>query len=387
MRSDARIAAAITILDDVLAKDPAERVLVNWARANRYAGSSDRAAVRDLVFGALRRRRSDGWLGGGDTGRALMLGHGQRMGDDALDTLFGASRYGPEAVSPAERGQFRDISDAPDPVRYDCQDQHWPVFQADYGADAVPILARLQDRAPIFLRVNTARISRETLLAQLTKAGIGARPMPLVETAIEVVTGERRLRGLEAFQKGLFEFQDAASQAAVQMAAAQVSGKRVLDYCAGGGGKALAFAALGFDVTAHDADAKRMTDLPERAGRAGVDVRMVSVPKDTFDMVFCDAPCSGSGAWRRQPDAKWAMDANRLEALHRVQAKILDTARHCVAPGGVLAYATCSLWSSENQAQVDAFTKAYPDWRCLETRQWTPLEGADGFFLALLGKS
>ena len=160
---------------------------------------------------------------------------------------------------------------------------------------------------------------------------------------------------------------------------------RVLDYCAGGGGKALAFAGAGCgDVTTYDAAPERMTDLPGRAARAGTQIRVVSRVEGTYGVVFCDAPCSGSGAWRRQPEAKWTLDQDRLCDLNRQQDDILRTAKAHVAPDGVLAYATCSLLDAENKGRIEAFLAENPDWRCPLRRSWTPLDGGDGFYLAIL---
>lgn len=385
MRPDARISAAIEILDAIFAGTPGEQALVNWARKSRFAGSSDRAAIRDLVFEALRRKRSDGWLGGGETGRGLMLGRVRRLGEE-YGAVFSGQGHAPAPVTPEEIAGFGELAKADVPVRLDCPNWLWPVLQAGYGDQAEAILTTMQSRAPIFVRVNAARTSRADVLAALAQEGIEVHPAELAETAIQITSGERRLRGTEAYQDGLIELQDAASQASVLLAKSHLQGERVLDYCAGGGGKALAFAALGCSVQAHDVNTTRMKDLPERAARAGVQIDQIGRPKGTYDMVFCDAPCSGSGAWRRQPEAKWAMTQDRLEELCAIQDSILSKAHGLVRPGGVLAYATCSLLPAENGQRIEAFLKQAQDWQVLETRQWTPLDGADGFFLSLLRK-
>ena len=165
---------------------------------------------------------------------------------------------------------------------------------------------------------------------------------------------------------------------------------RILDYCAGGGGKALALAARAQEarVFAHDGLPQRMADLPSRAQRAGAFITVI--PSDElsrggpFDLVLCDVPCSGSGAWRRQPAAKWELTAERLQALRTLQFEILTTAAGHVAPHGTLVYATCSLLDAENNDQIDRFTAAQPDWQCRSRRIYSPLEGGDGFFCAVL---
>jgi len=177
--------------------------------------------------------------------------------------------------------------------------------------------------------------------------------------------------------------QDASSQGVV--AALGVGpGQRVLDYCAGGGGKTLALAALGAQVDAHDANPQRMAGLPARAARAGAAVRIVARPLPPYDLVVMDVPCSGSGSWRRDPQGKWALQADRLAALLATQAGILDG---CAAWGTRLAYATCSLLRNENEGQIAGFLARHPGWHVLFERRFSPLQGGDGFFVALLAQS
>jgi 16S rRNA (cytosine967-C5)-methyltransferase len=178
--------------------------------------------------------------------------------------------------------------------------------------------------------------------------------------------------------------QDLSSQAVVEALPLR-AGMRILDYCAGGGGKTLALAA-GVDgaVDAHDADPRRMRDLPVRATRAGAKVHLITQPQGHYDLVLADAPCSGSGSWRRDPQGKWALTPERLAGLTDVQVRVLDAAATVVGPKGVLAYATCSLLAAENSTQIDAFLVRHPGWRQIECRLWTPLRGGDGFFLSML---
>jgi 16S rRNA (cytosine967-C5)-methyltransferase len=378
MTPAARLSAAIEVLDRILQGQAVEPALTNWGRANRFAGSGDRAAIRDHVFDALRCRRSFATLGGSDSGRGLMLG---MLRDAGLDpaSLFTGQGHAPAPVMASEAGFAPQGTAA-----LDCPDWLAPALQASLGPDFVPVMQAMRRRAPVFLRVNTVRGDRPTAIAALAAEGIVAQPHDLALTALEVTGNARKIQTSQAYLGGLVELQDASSQAVVQ-ALPLASGQRVLDYCAGGGGKSLAMAArAGLEVQAHDADPGRMRDLPARAGRAGAEVRLVGTPVGQFDLVLADAPCSGSGSWRRDPAGKWALKPERLLALQAVQAAILDRVAGLVAPEGVLAYATCSLLGSENAAQIDAFCARTPGWRLRRTHSFTPLQGGDGFFLALL---
>ncbi len=390
MTPAARIAAAIGILDRVLDGEAAERALTGWARASRYAGSGDRAAVRDLVYDALRRLRSLAALAGADapSGRALMLGYLRAAGQEP-GSVFTGEGHAPASLHDAERTALRDAplpGALPELIALDCPDWLGPPLKESLGTEFAPVLKAMQNRAPVFLRVNAKRGDRDTIAARLSAEGITAAPHPLASFALEVTDGERKLRNSECYRDGFVELQDASPQAAVE-ALPLKRGMRVLDYCAGGGGKSLAIAArMDCDVTAHDADPRRMRDLPARAARAGTSIRIAqSDPRDqSFDLVLLDVPCSGSGTWRRDPDAKWKLTPERLQELLRLQAEILDRGRMLVAPNGTLAYMTCSLLAAENTGQIADFLERHPDWRLVNERIFTPLQGGDGFYSAHL---
>ena len=378
MTPGARVAAAISVVEAILAGRPAEVALVNWGRANRYAGSGDRAAVRDIVFDVLRCRRSCAALGGGEGARALVLGWARRIGKEAL---FDGQGYGPAAPQPDEKGRKPEGSEA-----LDCPDWLEPRLRISLGDRFEPVMSLMQHRAPVFLRVNTTRLTREDAVKVLADEGIIARPHVLAKTALEVVEGARKIHSSRPYVAGLIELQDAASQAVVEMLPLE-DGMSVLDLCAGGGGKTLAMAARArLRLFAHDAEVRRMADLPQRAERARVQVRIVPRPEaeGPFDLVLADVPCSGSGSWRRDPEGKWALTPERLSDLLIMQAGIMDRAARLVRTGGVLAYATCSLLDEENHGQVAAFLHRNRDWSLQEERGFTPLDGGDGFFGAVL---
>jgi 16S rRNA (cytosine967-C5)-methyltransferase len=246
----------------------------------------------------------------------------------------------------------------------------------------------LRARAPVFLRVNLSRATRAEAQAILAGEGIGTRPHPLAETALEVTGEARGLHLSRAYAEGIVELQDVASQAVVAEIHARRHALRVLDFCAGGGGKALAFADLGAQVTAYDADPGRMRDIAPRAARAGQHISRVGTRDlarlGPFDLVVADVPCSGSGAWRRQPQARWTLTQARLDQLGEVQRAILQQAAALVAPKGALAHVTCSLLAAENEDVVAAFLRVNTDWQVVVSRRFSPLEGGDGFFMSLL---
>jgi len=379
MTPAARAEAAITVLDQILAGQPAEAALIRWARGSRFAGSGDRAAVRDLVYDSLRRLRSRAALGGTLSGRGLLLGMCREEGTDPA-TIFTGDRHAPAPLTEAELGEGCAPSG---PEAMDLPDWILPLWSAALGEEASPVAAAMRDRAPLWLRANTLRATSEKALEVLREDGIEAERAPDLASALRVTEGGRKVTGSRAYRDGLVELQDLSPQLAC---AALPRSAAVLDYCAGGGGKALALAAAGaLRVVAHDADADRMADLPARARRAGARIEVAAPGKawGQFDLVLTDVPCSGSGTWRRTPDAKWRLDPVGLDRLTGLQARILDEAAGFVAPGGHLAYMTCSLFDEENAAQIAAFGER-SGFGVVEERRFTPLDASDGFYLALM---
>jgi 16S rRNA (cytosine967-C5)-methyltransferase len=271
----------------------------------------------------------------------------------------------------------------------DCPEWLAPYLRASLGEDFAPVMQAMQHRAPVFLRVNTIKATVAEAHAALAAEGIETRAVDWVKTALEVTGNARKIQNSQAYLSGLVELQDLSSQAVIE-AVPQVEGLKVLDLCAGGGGKTLALAAREpLQVFAHDRFAHRMADLPTRAARAGAKVTLTRNPEEAgpFDLVLADVPCSGSGSWRRDPEGKWLLTEARLAEVVRLQAEILDRAARLCRPGGVVAYATCSLLREENQDQVAAFLSHHPGWSRTGARQFSPLQGGDGFGLALLTRS
>lgn len=377
MTPGARLAAAIAVLDRVLAGDPAERALTNWGRASRYAGSGDRAAVRDLVFDALRQRRSAAALGGGLTGRGLVLGLMRAAGQEAL---FSGEGHAPPPPGPGETGRTPDRDEA-----LDLPDWLLPDLRASLGPELEPVAEALRHRAPVYLRVNLVKTDLPAAQAVLAAEGITTRPHPLSPTALEITGNARKLQTSTAYREGLVELQDVSSQAIVDALPLE-AGMKVLDHCAGGGGKTLAMAGRArLRHIAHDANPRRMADLPERARRAGVQVALTDRPEaqGPYDLVLVDAPCSGSGSWRRDPEGKWNLTPEGLDRTLETQRGILDRVAPMLRPGGVLAYATCSLLRRENEDQARAFLERHPEFDAGRHLTLTPVQGGDGFHLSI----
>lgn len=380
MTPAARLSAAIEVLDRILNGLPAEPALTAWGRANRFAGSGDRHAIRDLVFEALRRKRSAAALGGGLTGRGLVLGLLRQRSEDTA-ALFTGQAHAPAPVLVDEAGW------PPLPLEaLDCPDWLAPRLERALGDGFPAAMAALQERAPLWLRVNLRRTTPEAARTALAAEGIEVRGDPALPAALEVLTNPRKINGSQAYLQGMVELQDRASQEVV-LGLGLSAGQSALDYCAGSGGKTLALANQhGARFFAHDQDPRRMQDLPERARRAGVEVRLLSDPAQAapYDLVLCDAPCSGSGSWRRDPQGKWALSPHRLDELCRIQAEILDRAAKLVQPEGELVYVTCSLLREENEEQIEAFLRRAPHWACLDQRRLALGAPGDGFFRARL---
>lgn len=384
MTPGAHIAAAIEIFDEILAGSAAEAVLTRWARSNRFAGSKDRLAIRDLVFSGLRRKRSAAAWGGGLTGRGVMLGLARQDGAD-IPALFSGLGYAPPTLTADEMALLSTDPALSVAEAADLPDEIWPIWSNDLGDKAMSIAQVSRSRAPISLRVNVAKIARQDAIKALWNAQIEAVENPRSQTALTLLNGERKLKTSDAFLDGLVEPQDASSQAVLDQLP-DVSGLRVLDYCAGGGGKALALAARGAKVVAHDINSNRMNDIAGRADRAGTPVQVVAPGSisaaSNFDLVLCDVPCSGSGTWRRAPDAKWQFTPADLEQVSKLQREICQSALEHVIDGGVFAYVTCSVFVSENGANADWLANL-PNLHEITRLQLVPDAFGDGLFIAL----
>jgi len=379
MTPAARLSAAIELIQTIEAQRiPAAQALKEWGLAHRFAGSSDRAAIAGLVWDVLRRRASSAWLMDDDTPRSRVLGMlklERGMDVAVIAALCDGGRFAPEPLTEAERAALtsRTLEGAPPFVAGDYPEWLDPYLAQTFGEDRVAEAAAMARRAPLDLRVNTLKARREKVLASL--AHIGAQPTPWSPAGLRIeLAADARNVGIHAeedFIKGLVEVQDEGSQLAALLSAAR-TGEQVIDLCAGAGGKTLALAAMMQGkgrLIATDDDKRQLAPIHERLSRAGVHNAEVRTPKGeadpladikaSADLIVIDAPCSGTGTWRRNPDAKWRMRPGALEVRLKDQAEVLDRAASMVKPGGRIAYITCSVLVPENGEQVRAFVERH----------------------------
>ena len=373
MRLGGRLAAAIEVLDDIARRHrPVADALKDWGLSHRFAGSGDRAAIGNIVYDALRRKRSAGWLFDADTPRALGFGAlllEWKETPEGLNAALDGDKFAPPALTDDElrTAGTRRLADAPAEIRADCPDWCAPLLEDAFGEVWVAEASGLAARPPLDLRVNTLKANRDRILAELS--GFGAAPTRLAPDGIRIppIDGSGRHPNVQAepaFQKGWFEVQDEGSQVVASLAGA-APGMQVLDYCAGAGGKTLALSAAMENkgqVFAYDSEKARLAPIFDRLRRSdNRNVQVVSKVQDLaalegqMDIVLIDAPCTGSGTWRRRPDAKWRLTQKQLDVRMAEQKAILDAAKAYVKPGGRLVYITCSVFPAENAGQIEAF--------------------------------
>jgi 16S rRNA (cytosine967-C5)-methyltransferase len=418
MTPSARIQAAIEILDALESTAmPADRFIRDWFRRRRYAGSKDRAAVAERVFDILRHRGSYAWRTRSAAPRALAMASLLQEGENAasVESLFGGEGYGPAALSDEERASLVSAPEGEPLVAARGEFAVWlePELTRAFGARLLDETIALQFRASIDLRINTLKAERTDVLSALRNEGFDAEPTQFAPVGIRIApgAGAATLSRSKLFEQGAFEFQDEAAQIAALLVGAR-PGMGVLDLAAGAGGKSLALAAAmqnQGEIVASDIDEGRLAQIRERAERAGATnilPRPCAAGK-VFDRVLVDAPCSGTGTWRRQPELRWRLTPERLAALQKTQDSLLDDGAGHTGPGGRLVYATCSILPCENEDRIAAFLDRHPDFAIRSATQvWaesvgtaappgmgqvfkaTPLkDGMDGFFTAILERT
>ncbi|MDQ0504239.1 RsmB/NOP family class I SAM-dependent RNA methyltransferase [Xanthobacter agilis] len=401
MTPAARISAAIEILAALAARSrPVADTLKDWGLSHRFAGSGDRAAIAGLVYDTLRRRASAAAVMGSEAPRALVLGMLATLrGLDvaAIARYADDSRFAPAPLSADEEARLANpsLADAPPFVRGDYPQWLHASLRHVFGEDVVAEGQALAARAPLDLRVNSLKATPEAARAALSHLNPEpGRYSPLALRIVLDADGKAPPVSAEpAFLHGEVEVQDEGSQIAAILAQ-PLPGTQVLDLCAGAGGKTLEFAALMDNkgqIYAHDADIRRLKPLHERLTRAGVRNVQVRSPRGAepvladleghMDLVLVDAPCTGTGTWRRNPDAKWRVRPGALAQRTAEQAKILEEATQYVKPGGRLAYVTCSLLDEENGAQIRALMAKCPDFAPIPPAETVLALGTPGLAL------
>lgn len=426
MKPGARIEAAIEVLTAFDSTPrPIERMLKEWGRNNRYAGSKDRRAIGAYVFGVMRERARLAYQMQSEDPRALMIAHLATSEQEDWQSCFDGSTHCPTPLT-EEEGSALDAprENPPEAVRLNL-----PAWLSDdvmkvFGPDTEAAMAAMSSRASLDLRANTLKRTRDEVCAELAAHDILAEPTPHSPDGLRINPSEDgrlpNVEALDAFKSGHFEVQDEGSQLAAQIGNAK-PGEQVIDFCAGAGGKTLALAAAmqgKGQIFAFDIEDSKLKNLKSRLARANV--RNVQVKRinpgyqpssnpdpdsaladlaGTADLVFVDAPCSGSGTWRRHPDAKWRLTEADLERYGNLQREVLARAARLVKPGGRMVYVTCSILARENSEQVEEFLKMYREFQCEEVSTDAPRmvtdkglqlsphsTGTDGFFISVLRK-
>jgi 16S rRNA (cytosine967-C5)-methyltransferase len=393
MTPSARLSAAIEVLADIEARRrPASDALKDWGLGHRFAGSGDRAAIAGLVYDALRRKASAAWIMDEPTPRGIVLGMlrlERGLDVEAIAALADGARFGPPPLTEQERERLANgtLDHAPPDVRGDYPQWLDTHLKATFGDERAAEGAALAARAPLDLRVNTLKASRDQAaasLADLKPEATRWSPWGL-RIRLDAAAKSPAIHAEPAFLKGMVEVQDEGSQLAALLAGAK-AGEQVVDLCAGGGGKTLALAAAMENrgqIFATDSDKRRLAPIHDRLARSGARNVQVRTPKSIgtelddllgrMDLVLIDAPCTGTGSWRRNPDAKWRVRPGALEQRAKEQAALLDRATALLKAGGLIAYVTCSVLDEENGARVRAFLERHPDFAVAP-----PTEVADG---------
>ncbi|HXW41946.1 MAG TPA: RsmB/NOP family class I SAM-dependent RNA methyltransferase [Xanthobacteraceae bacterium] len=381
MTPSARLSAAIEIFAEIeTRRRPAADALKDWGLSHRFAGSSDRAGIAGLVYDALRRKASSAWLMGAASPRAVLIGMLRRernLDVAAIAALCSGARFAPAPLTQAERQALGAdlLAGAPAHVAGDYPDWLDPYLARVFGGDRVAEGAALASRAPLDLRVNTLAGARDDVLAKLKH--LGAEPTRWSPVGVRIrLAADAKSPAIHAepvFRKGQIEIQDEGSQLAALLAGAR-PGEQVIDLCAGAGGKTLALAATMGNrgqIYATDTDKRRLVPIHERIARAGARNIQVRTPRGSTDvladlasradLVLIDAPCTGTGTWRRNPDAKWRTRPGALAARIKEQEATLERAVALVKSAGRIAYVTCSVLAEENGDQIRAFVSRHPE--------------------------
>ena len=426
MRPAAQIQAAIELLLEIeIERRPADRILSNYYRSRRYIGSKDKAAISETVYEVLRQKGALSWLATesamDDSPRSWVLLYLIKNKRD-VDELFIGDEYSPDIMTDNEAAasvqasrlvQENEIENAPASARLNLPEWLFPIMQASLGESFEAEMEVLQQRAELCIRTNTLKTTRENLQITVQQEDLETKETRFSPWGLTVAQ-KISFNHLQAFKDGLFEIQDQGSQL-IALATGVKPGDKVVDFCAGAGGKSLALAAQMENkgvIHACDVHTKRLENLARRKKRAGVhniQTHVLSSERDKWvkrqagkmDVVLVDAPCTGTGTWRRSPDARWNLELENLESLKSLQSSILESSARLVKPGGKLVYATCSLLTAENEEQIQRFLENFKDFTPgilasmeslngldvtddYQLRTSPAKTGMDGFFVAVL---
>ncbi len=381
MTPPARLSAAIEVFADIeTRRRPAGDALKDWGLSHRFAGSGDRAAIAGLVYDALRRKSSAAWLMGAASPRAVLIGMLRRergLDAAAIEALCSGARYAPEPLTEVEKAALvgGTLDGAPANIAGDYPEWLDPHLARVFGDERDAEGAALASRAPLDLRVNMLTTTRQDVLPKLAHLGAEATRWSPVGLRIRLGADAKSpaIHAEPLFLKGHIEIQDEGSQLAALLAGAK-PGEQIVDLCAGAGGKTLALAAATENrgqIYATDTDKRRLVAIHERLARSAARNVQVRTPKSVgdvladldgrADLVLIDAPCTGTGTWRRNPDAKWRIRPGALNERIKQQEAALERAAALVKLGGRIAYITCSVLAEENGDRVRAFTGRHGD--------------------------
>lgn len=393
--------AAIAVVEEVETRNrPISECLRDWGHAHRFAGSGDRAAIGNLVYDVFRKRRSLAWRMDDDSASSLVhaaLFDGWDMTAEQLTETLKDDKFAPPPLAPERSAAFseRRLGDAPRAVQSDLPDWLAAIFEETFEDDWMREGQAFADRPSLDIRVNTLKATRDKVAKALSRSNATPTQIALNGLRIKPGRGAKRLPNIQAeegFKKGWFEIQDEGSQIAADLVYAR-AGEQVLDFCAGAGGKTLALSMMMENkgqIHAFDANKQRLAPIYERISRAGCRNVQVHAPQGEhgveslapligrMDRVLIDAPCTGTGTWRRHPESKWKLTPEAIEKRVVEQEGVLEEAAQYVKLGGYLIYVTCSVLPQENELQLLKFAETNPEFEIVSVGEvWQDLYGFD----------
>ena len=399
MRQDALANAAIFILDEFLAGQNLNAILSRWAKSNRYAGSSDREAIRNIVFDILRVKKTFTFILRKEkqltNGRALVFLYAV-LHSMPLNDIFTGQKYGPDKLNVYEK-EFFEIAKKNNDRGFELVDNIPDFLIAEFKRSLRSkfnnVMRLLEKRAPVSIRVNSLKSDMSSILEVLSLEGIDGKISQKVRYGIEIVGNPRRLTQIQIFKDGYFEVQDLHSQKIIEGLPINED-TNILDYCAGAGGKILGIACLlkgNGRFFVHDIDKNKLIEADLRAERAGIKLKRfnsdnMQMHHNSFEYILADVPCSGSGAWRRNPQQKWRITPDSLKEILNRQITILNEVKDLVKKSGFLFYITCSFLKIENEDVVDKFLIQNKNFSLSNKKNIFIDAHGDGFFCAALQK-